>query len=292
MAPKVVVFRCAAATVGDDIPEIEDVPELDESLSASINVQNEDGASTSTDFAVEYGYWQINHYRPQRCTKSGVEPRVKQWVSIPRGAHVHSYICPSNDSTPDAQQMKIALQPLQSCLRRTHADGCAKAKVFELGLDSWETNSNATTSTLASSNDTRRVHFSDGLLPDSWEESALDEIPDEHGLSAPLAEWIFIDRDICGYSLHEYAPDDVEIQEFASSPYAYMFLNELADVEFWNSHEQQAMNACSETKEGYRREERQLDMKLLLAGVHVNCIHAAPEELQQCCEVRIYETSI
>jgi len=281
------------ATVGDEMSEPEVLPELDhffvdESFSASVNVQTVDRAIAPTDVAVEYGYWQISRYRPQRCTRSGMEPRVKHWVPIPRGAHVHSYLCPINDPRFDSQRERAANQPLRSCMKRAYPDGCSKA--FELGLDSWETNSTDTSSTAASSNDTRRVHFSDGLLPDSWEESELDEIPDES--SDSVAEWIFIDRDICGYSLHEYAPDDIEVQEFASSPYAYKFLNELADVEFRNLQEQRLMTACNESKEVYRREERQLDMKLLLAGVHVNCIHAAPEHLEQSCEESAYETSV
>lgn len=151
-------------------------------------------------------------------------------------------------------------------------------------MDSCETES--TISTVATSSDLRRVHFRDGLLPDCCEDSDLDEVPSEHELSAPLAEWIFIDRETCGFSLHEYAPDDAEVKDFASSPYARMFNEELARVELLNEHEQQMTAACTENKEVNRHEERQLDKALILAGVHVRCLHAA-EDIQLSLELTV-----
>jgi len=124
-------------------------------------------------------------------------------------------------------------------------------------------------------------------LPGCCEESDLDDlddVPSEHELNAPLAEWIFIDREICGFSLHEYFPDDAEVKDFASSPYAREFLEELEHVEFLNAYEQQMAAACPESKEVNRREERQLDKALMLAGVHVRCLHAAAEDIQQSFE--------
>jgi len=124
-------------------------------------------------------------------------------------------------------------------------------------------------------------------LPGCCEDSDLEEVASTHELSAPLAEWIFIDRDICGFSLHEYAPDDAGVQDFASSPYARMFLEELARVEFLNSYEQQhGIFRCKQSEQVHRCEERQLDKALLLAGVHVSYIHA-PEDIEQCLELTI-----
>jgi len=72
-------------------------------------------------------------------------------------------------------------------------------------------------------------------------------------LNESLAEWIFIDRDICGFSLHEYAPDDADVKDFASSPYARTFIEELAEAEFQNSYKQHIMAACKENSESRRQ---------------------------------------
>merc|ERR1719253_1192501 len=96
------------------------------------------------------------------------------------------------------------------------------------------------TSTAASSSDDRCVHFRDGLLPGCLQGSSLhdeDMLDIAEEFTSPLADWIFIDRDICGFSLHEYSPNDTEMQDFASSPYARMFLQELAAAEFANSYD-------------------------------------------------------
>jgi len=227
------------------------------------------------DDAVEYGYWQIDDYVSQK--KKGVTPGAKHWVPLPRGTHVHSY----TGCVFEAQQRQVAPHALRSCLR--HAQFSVK-----VDMDACETMS--TTSTVASSSDDRRVHFRDGLLPGCLQGSSLHDedmmdIPEE--FTAPLADWIFVDRDICGFSLHEYAPNDIEIQDFASSPYACMFLQELAAAEFANSYDQQLVTANTALEQQYRHEERHLDKALFLAGTHVNYLHATPEESELYCEMSI-----
>lgn len=144
----------------------------------------------------------------------------------------------------------------------------------------------STVSTEASSNECRRVHFRDGLLPGWGADSDLEVVDLPNEWDRPLADWVYIDRDICGFSLHEYAPHS-ETKDFASSPYAEMFLEELNDIECESMFRQQSMDTCEEEEAAYRNEERKLDKALLMAGVHVNCIHAAPEDVQPSCEIWI-----
>jgi len=254
MAPK--VLNEFQSESGQDLAADNDSVQIDE---------YEPRPETSTG-TIEYGFLQIDQYRSQgKCSN-----KTKRWVALPKGTHVHSHAGSCSSSMPEAQHLRNWRSP---CLKRCNS---------ELDLESCETES--TISTVATSSDLRRVHFRDGLLPDCCEDSDLDEVPSEHELSAPLAEWIFIDRETCGFSLHEYAPDDAEIKDFASSPYARMFNEELAHVEFLNEYAQQMAVACTETKETYRREERQLDKALLRAGVHVNCLHAAANDIQEASE--------
>lgn len=151
-----------------------------------------------------------------------------------------------------------------------------------MGKDSQPSCSNgldreSTDSTVASSSELRHVRFQDGLLP------GQDE---PHEQKTALAEWIFIDRDICGLSLHEYDPES-EIRDFASSPYGYMFIEDLEDVVSLNSLQQHMTAQCSEKNEDSRREERTIDKALLMAGVHVNYLHAEPEEVQESVEFEV-----
>lgn len=285
MAPKVYAIQCPAPRDEDDLqpPACEHVPiSQHDARPETLTAFHRLDAIDRLD-AVEYGYLQIDHYRSHfkaegKCQNTSIEPMTKRWVALPRGTRVHSYPCISSNSFLDG---KVATKPLHAHMMKRIEEACSEA--VELGLDFSDTKS--TTSTVASSNDFRRVHFCDGVLPGSWEDSDLNGMASTHELSEPLAEWIFIDRDICGFSLHEYAPDDAEVGDFASSPYALMFLQELEIVENLNSYEQWIAATRKEIKELYQHEERQLDKALLLAGVHVNHIHAA---LMDGC---IYQTS-
>lgn len=114
---------------------------------------------------------------------------------------------------------------------------------------------------------------------DATKKLGLDEPASIHELKTPLAEWIFIERDICGLSLHEYDPDS-EIGDFASSGYGYTFLEDLEEVVCLNALDQQAAALCVDYRARFRQEERQLDKALLLAGVHANSIHADAESFE------------
>lgn len=250
------------------------------------------------DDAVEYGYLQVDDYTTQK--KRGIA-LSKRWVPLPRGTRVHSYIEPSDG----AQQRQVpylvsggsraphlmCMVKCQRALSRVDTTrSCMKQAQFCVKLDADSCETMSTASTVASSSDDRRVHFRDGLLPGCLQDSHLDAVgcvDVAAEFTAPLADWIFIDRDICGFSLHEYAPSDSEVQEFASSPYACMFLQELDAIGFANSYDQQSLPASEEQQQQYRHEERELDKALFMAGTHVNYLHAALEEAEAFCEVSI-----
>jgi len=254
------------------------------------------------DDAVEYGYLQVDDYVTQK--RQGMT-LAKRWVPLPMGTHVHSY----TGCAEEAQQKQIPsrasggsraphLMRMVRCHRALSGvdttRSCIKQPQFSVKFDTDSCETMSTTSTVASSSDDRRVHFRDGLLPGCLQDSSLDDVgcvDIAEEFTAPLADWIFIDRDICGFSLHEYAPDDSKIQDFASSPYACLFLQELAAVEFANSFDQQSVAASQEQQQQYRHEERELDKTLFLAGTHVNYLHATPEEplgeAEQYCEASI-----
>jgi len=232
------------------------------------------------DDYVEYGYLQIDRYVDfkKEAKKEGSETWASRWVSLPLGTPVLSYSSLNSFSMRESQDKKhVSLVPLRSCLKlgRTCVD-----------LDSCDTMS--TISTAASSSGHLKVHFADECSGDDWADEVLDEsMSSSAPFSSPLAEWAYIDRDICGFSLHEYNPDVNE--EFASSPYGCAFLEELSKVEFLNGYENQRASdsACEQDEERKTHEERLLDKALLLAGVRSWCIHAGPEDIASSEDIYI-----
>lgn len=221
----------------------DDVPEGDD-----------DGVScASADDEGEYGYLQIDDYRS--CKRSGAE-LVKRWVRLPKGTPVETYARhPSSHASH--QHPKL----LSSC--------------SDLGREN-------TSSTAASSSDTRRVRFRDGDVPGCEGEPAVWR---------PVADWIFIDRDICGISLYEYDPESA-IRDFASSPYGCDFLHALEITVAENAFDEAAAARCTESEATYRREEKQLDKALFSAGVHVHTWLHLHEPTSGLEEPRKFEVSI
>lgn len=278
MAPKLNSQQCAASKVKD----------LHDTLDPDFHEDQEDMPGL-----LEYGYLQIADYRSRRrLSDAGIKPLTTRWVPLPKGAFVHGY---SEDSVAVyTSQSGVKTEPLRSCIRQpspckqgaaTEGDLISNAEAAE----HWESESSS--STVASSSECRRVQFPDGFSPGCWEyDGVKHDLPEELETrcqesheNVALAEFVFIDRDICGYSLFQYAPDDYETKDFASSPLAKTFLREMDNLEFKNMYNQQGMRACEERAAAHRQEERQLDKVLLLAGVHVNLIHASPkdEEVQE-----------
>lgn len=264
MAPKLDSLRCTVLKFQDDTCDVEDDFQADE----------------VADEITEYGYLQIDHYREYK--RNCGENKIKRWVSLPQGTHVEGCMSSRKSSSPAAA--------LYSALRPRCNSSCSD-------LSNCDTQSTA--STAASSTDFRRVRFGDGLLPGCWDDEVSEAPMQAH--TSRLADWIFIDRDVCGFSLHEYAPHEDGVKDFASSPYGLMFLEELDELEYDISQQRSevplfngaidadTLSGLLVEQEQQKREERQLDKALLLAGVHVNCLHAAPEDIPEPC---IMEVSI
>lgn len=123
----------------------------------------------------------------------------------------------------------------------------------------------------------RRVHFRDGV------ETGCDAADDATPLGvggAPLAEWIFIDRDSCGISLYNYDPQESHLfpyEYFHSSVYGRLFHKELSDI-----HEEQRVSAELMSSEDLEQE-RGLDIALKLAGVEELLVQK-PEAYTESCQ--------
>jgi hypothetical protein len=265
MAPKFTSCKIAVAANLQDV-------EIDDVMCA------EGADAPEDDSEVEYGYVQIDQYSSLR--KNRGEPIERRWVPLEKGTFVRHYA--GSEAANAEPACPRTVRPLPSCLKQLRALACKEDSC----LDSCDTMS--VTSTAASSNECRRVTFRDGIFPGGWDEDAiLDETSSTDEMTAPLAEWTFIDRDICGFSLHEYYPLDNE--EFAASPFAYDFLEELAEIESQNAYEQHMFAMCAESSQSHRREERQLDKSLLLAGVHVRCLHEDAVEVAEENQLAVTE---
>jgi hypothetical protein len=195
----------------------------------------------------EYAYLQIDNYRQVKYRGQ------KRWVSVPRGAKVHNYPLGLSCSF-SVLSRKLELQPRRSSLKqaRCHctdaAEGCGSPRSSLSENGDW---------TKASAGDIRRVRFCD-------EDSAGNLMGDQ---GAALAEWIFVDRDICGFSVHQYAPDNEEFKDFASSCYGRLLLQECQSVRQDEPH--------NEKSAGEREEEKELNQALVLAGVKAQHVFLA-----------------
>lgn len=211
------------------------------------------------DACIEYGYLQIFNYAHKHRRKSkGVALGPKFWVPIPTGTKVYTY--PRNQSALETDP-RTAHQ-LRSCLKRIKVDrneACSSPRSVL---------SETSDSTVASASDNRRVRFCDMRVSGS---RTLSD-----GVRAPLAEWVYIDRDICGISIHEYAPRDPQFQDFASSTYGFHFLSELFELEALI--ERDHTKAACETSLAYQHEEQMLDDALKLAGVKQKYLRACNSE--------------
>lgn len=224
--------------------------------------------------SLEYGYLQIENYaRKQRDKAKGIVPGPTFWVPLPSGTKVHSYAidagsprCSGNNIAEEAKpsSRQLVAQPRRSSLKQAQ-QLCKDAMEACLSPRSALSDSDAD-STAASTSDQRQVHFCDEHSP-ACETSSGYPSHLAPNVGGPLAEWIFIDRDICGFSLCEYSPNDVKFKDFASSQYGYLFLTEMSALESLSQCEQHKVAACQTSSERYRQEECELDEALKLAGV-------------------------
>jgi len=210
-------------------------------------------SSLTQEPKAEYGYLQIDNYAKKHMQKTttGVQPGPKRWVALPSGVRVESYPPSCSNTTIDVQSDKLMAQPLRSCLQHRHHHRKDAGEVCDTPR------STLSNSTSASSSANRRVHFCNGLLPGSESHDCLNTRHD----------WIYIDRDICGFSLYEYAPDVPSHKDFASSQFAREFLMELECLASCNQLEQ-LLVATETDLARYCQEEKDLDQELRRAGVN------------------------
>jgi hypothetical protein len=210
----------------------------------------------------EHSYIQIDNYaQKMRRRPQGMSLGPKRRVELPRGAQVRSYPSSFNDFMSVAEASHSGGQPRRSCLSKSPS--AEKDTDCECLLELWRENSD---STVASASDHRHVHFQDGIASgcDAPRHNST-VLVDSAG--AALADVIYVDRDICGFSLYEYLPHDAEYSEFASSRFARMFLMELDDLERFSRREQIRLARNEISRQMYEQEEQELDEALKLAGV-------------------------
>lgn len=200
-----------------------------------------------------------------RFTRDNLPISFYKWQSGDPVVVVRSDCCLAEKTTPQVEcvpQVTSAHLSGFSHARQAHyqaaTDACSSPRSI-LSEDS--------ASTVATTSDRKRVRFCDGLRPGQDELSHEVKRKSMDTLSASCAEWIYIDRDICGFSLYEYAPDDPKYAEFASSRYGRMFQNELSLLVSRNRRDQRAARANVEYREMYYKEEQELHEALRAAGV-------------------------
>jgi hypothetical protein len=213
-----------------------------------------DYPACKVDSPTGYGYLQVEDYarkqKRRRVRGTGLGP--KRWISLPRNIEVLS--SPNQDST-SCKRLAAGAQPLRSCLRRDTQECKKEASKDPVSL---EKNCKGP-SAVASQERRRRVSFCD-------HQGSVANSSGANGVSTPLAKWIFVDRDICGFSLYAYDATDAHLytyEYFSSSPYGRSFQEELAKL-----HAIQAKDAADDIRdEAYSQEEQDLDAALKEAGV-------------------------
>jgi hypothetical protein len=188
----------------------------------------------------EFGYLQINEFalKDRKSKVSKAKPGPKQWVSLPSGTKVVKYPCTDPDSN-DSPRSNVSERSKDTASTTASVDSVFSLPSFQ--------------------GDTRRVRFVDGSSP------ACD---DEESSNAKLADWIYIDRDICGVSLYSYCPNNAEYADFASSPFAYSFTKDLTELVSHCRSEQREARTNRDYLQTYYDEEIALHKALSLAGVH------------------------
>jgi len=200
----------------------------------------------------------------QNCDTMNCEAKncyKKHWVNVHMGVYVHCYPwIPRGDEVCQLACVK----PLRSCLRKTRsictdADGdCLSTEsprssssdgntsmsdliAYNSELthkmiaynstsmrDSIACNSTSMMVTSAYNSELMQEILACKSMPDmpKGSESDLRRVRFCDEVNVSLSEWIYVDRDICGFSIYEYAPNDEEFKDFASTCYGQLFSQE------------------------------------------------------------------
>jgi hypothetical protein len=192
----------------------------------------------------------------------------KRWIPLPKGAKVHSFFPLHEKLADEDQSREPAAQPLKlkSCLRQfrqpctTDEPASPRSTLSRV----------SSLSTVDSLSQCRGVHFCDGLVPGCDSQDDVDRV------DVPLAQWIFIDRDICGISLYTYNPSDAHLYEFeyfSSSPYGRLFCEELKALHTMKRNSRSRVS----------QKDRELDDALSLAGVDELLVEDPESYLEYVC---------
>jgi len=213
--------------------------------------------SNTQEKTTEYGYLQVDNFRSKWShLKENLPEDAFHWVSLPEGIVVHSY--PKDASSPSCDVVPV------SCMKKFQQPDCSRtikqlcedtACTEEMCIYQSPGDINTCNTTMQTSCTSlpikrmRQVRFCDGICKGS-----------------DIAQWIYIDRDICGVSLFEYAPEYEEVlgprRRFASSHYGQAFC---ADLKALESECQQA--SCNNKAD---EEEKLLDKALELAKLRMS----------------------
>jgi len=231
----------------------------------------------------DFGYYQIDNYaqKHHRMKHSRIEPGPKRWVSLPSGLKVHSFDELQEMAVTEVSSSTLKAQPtcvdnsLRSCIEKSSSLRSSKDKdpflreISNFSQQSTSFGGSSNQSGLSANSQgsqgdmVRLVRFIDGLAPGD----GLCEDTFTSAATVPLAEWIYLDRDTCGVSLYNYAPESVEHQEFTSSPFAASFRKEFAEVCRQNRNEQNELKKTKAYLVAYYMEEQVLHKALRTAGV-------------------------
>jgi len=205
--------------------------------------------------STEYGYEQIINYAKKQKGKSVAQ---KHWVDLPRGIEVVTFPRAQALSTVESSEF-----PSKEALKGLPYLNIEDGMMLRLSSNSMmpRVSSNSSVSTMASDSDNKCVRFSDGFEV----EGSTSNLDGKN--VAPLAEWIYIDRDICGCSLYQYDPTNVRKRAYASSDYGRLFLEELLALEAQIKLEREEATARSLLGLTHDEEESMLDEALKQAGV-------------------------
>lgn len=230
-----------------------------------------------------YGYLQIDNYahKQKRRRSGGTEIGPKRWIPLSEDVKVHGAMLPLRKESDDVETREVATKPVRSCLKPALQLDRNEATKVDDGSSSPRSamSTCSSLSTVASESDRRSVHFCDRVAgPDA---------------SRPaLAEWIFVDRDICGFSLYNHHRESFlfGFEYFASSPYGRSFQQELVDL-----HARQDMQARSNRSwynsannmctEKCNKQDQEFDDVLRLAGVE-DLLVEDPEGYPQYLQVQ------
>jgi hypothetical protein len=212
----------------------------------------------------EVYYYQVEDFRTEeRRNKKGKKKHVVKLVRIDSNEIVHMFLSPKKPALPDPLhptfKAKFPSAIFQQPFKEDMKEKCDK------NGDTYATHKYVNVSENGdeiSEEEKKRVHFMDGRgTLYSGENNATS------GENNTTSTWTYIDRNMSGFSLYEYAPNDKEYAAFASSRFGQLHLKEAKEIEGTNEQHQQDCLRDADWNDTYNEEEQHLNKLLIDAGV-------------------------